>query len=443
MKTKTNLKAGGSEHDVEYERHPDKRLARTGSSALGRVMRRWALGILPIAFFSASRTGWAQDSAATIPIPSTVLERCRAALALAEGMPPEERPTEILRGCKDLYAEKGCRDAVERAAEAEPSKRGSILLIGCRDAYCPSLSEPRPRICSQSIEKLGPKTSFEDWIEFQKAVFGRDLGTAYAKKLGNWKPGGPLEQAPPSTNTKNLLVVTVEVDGAHLAIEIGDQRWKLPRGPSDSDLSVVAHAVANLAGSAEKPRSVRVDAGKDVLLKELKAIMHLLSSSGFDRLETQILGKRESSTELGASATECKPKLLRPKVLWLVKPLLELRIKQHRDQFFEDGRWRGESSITPEVDRRFEALLKNRTPAGNEALAFLLTIYMGEHRGEEIVCEVINRGKRMLPLIRAVRECRPLTGIDPYPKILEGSGVLVEHAVKGLEAGESCRYEDD
>jgi hypothetical protein len=123
-----------------------------------------------------------------------------------------------------------------------------------------------------------------------------------------------------------------------------------------------------------------------------------------------------------AAAEVCQPKILRPPVLKLIKPLMELRIKQTQDELTEDGRWKGESPRTPEIEKRFESILSNRTKVGDEAVAYLLNVYMGEHPGEELVCEVTNRGKRMLPLIAAYAECTPLTGLEPLPQFVRGSG---------------------
>jgi hypothetical protein len=115
-------------------------------------------------------------------------------------------------------------------------------------------------------------------------------------------------------------------------------------------------------------------------------------------------------------ANDCKPTKLSDEAMKLIKPLMELRIKQNKEQFTEDGRWRGESQYTPEVEKRFCSILKNRSKAGDEVVAYLLNVYMGEHQGEELVCEVMNRGRRMLPLIEEYKRCIPLIGLEPLPK---------------------------
>jgi hypothetical protein len=126
----------------------------------------------------------------------------------------------------------------------------------------------------------------------------------------------------------------------------------------------------------------------------------------------------------------------------VVKALMALRIKQSSDQFTDDGHWKGESPHTPEIEKLFEQLLRNRTRTGDAALAYLLNVYMGEHSGEELVCEATNRGKRMLSLIDAYSSCTPLTGLEPLPKFVQGSGSLPGMAKSRLLSGEKCEYDD-
>jgi hypothetical protein len=68
---------------------------------------------------------------------------------------------------------------------------------------------------------------------------------------------------------------------------------------------------------------------------------------------------------------------------------------------------------------------------------------MGEHQGEELVCEIINRGTRMVPLVKAYQSCQPLTGLGPFPRFVTmGSRVLFKYALDGLASGKPCKYED-
>jgi len=144
---------------------------------------------------------------------------------------------------------------------------------------------------------------------------------------------------------------------------------------------------------------------------------------------------------LVALADDCKPPLLSDEALRLVKPLLEVRIKESKEQFTEGGSWLGESQYTPEVGKRFYSVLQDRSSAGDEAVAYLLNVYMGEHLSEATVCEALNRGTRILPLIREYRRCSPLIGLEPLPRFVQGSGVLPGYAEEGILKGRKCRYD--
>lgn len=122
----------------------------------------------------------------------------------------------------------------------------------------------------------------------------------------------------------------------------------------------------------------------------------------------------------------------------VLKPLMQLRNRQVADEFTPDGRWIGASPVAGEVEERFYSILGDRSSAGDEALVYLLTVYMGEHPGSELVCEAANRGKRLLPLIRSYRECQPTVGAEPLHKYVQGSGVLTEDAIQAIESGAHC-----
>ena len=141
-------------------------------------------------------------------------------------------------------------------------------------------------------------------------------------------------------------------------------------------------------------------------------------------------------------AVECQPQPMTQDVAALVKPLMQLRDRETRENYDADGRWTGKSKLHPEVEKKFEALLSNRTKAGDQALAYLLTVYLGEGPGEKLVCEVINRGKRMTPLIRAAASCAPVIGIEPLHKFVQGSGHLPAMALEGIKSAKPCKYEE-
>ena len=133
---------------------------------------------------------------------------------------------------------------------------------------------------------------------------------------------------------------------------------------------------------------------------------------------------------------------LSPGAVALLKPLMQLRNRQATDEFTPDGRWRAPSPVASEVERRIYAILKNRTPAGDEAVAYLVTVYMGEHFGEEIYCEAVNRGKTILPLVRAFRANQPAVGAEPLHKFVRGESYFGGDVVASLRKGERCELDE-
>jgi hypothetical protein len=140
-------------------------------------------------------------------------------------------------------------------------------------------------------------------------------------------------------------------------------------------------------------------------------------------------------------AEDCKPPALSHQAYWIVRPFMELRIKQVREQYTEDGLWRAESRYTPKVNKWFNAILRDRSDAGNEAVAYLLNIYMGIGDSERLVCNAIDRGSSMLPLLKTFNQCRPEIGLEPLPTLVIGSGFFGQQAEGCLAKGEMCPYE--
>jgi hypothetical protein len=119
---------------------------------------------------------------------------------------------------------------------------------------------------------------------------------------------------------------------------------------------------------------------------------------------------------------------------------MQLRIKQAQDEFTADGHWIKESAVTPAIDNKIGQVLADHTQAGDEAVAYLLTVYMGEETAEELVCEVIDRGKRMVPLVRLFQAKQPPIGLEPLPKFVRGSGYLPGMVLKGIASGKGCSW---
>jgi hypothetical protein len=136
--------------------------------------------------------------------------------------------------------------------------------------------------------------------------------------------------------------------------------------------------------------------------------------------------------------TTCTHSLLPAPALALVKPLMQLRDREADDEFTADGHWKKESPIAPQVNDAFERILHDRSTAGDQALVYLLHVYLGEDRGEEIECELINRGKKILPLIHQYEECTPTTGLEPYGKWVTAKESLSGFAIHGITTADAC-----
>ena len=141
-------------------------------------------------------------------------------------------------------------------------------------------------------------------------------------------------------------------------------------------------------------------------------------------------------------AGDCIPEMLPPDALAIIKPYVQELTLATKEEYTDNGAFKGSSPHREKAYQMFCSILKNRTPEGDKAVAYLLNIYVGEHSGEELVCEVINRGRRILPLVKKYSECIPLTGLEPLHEFIQGSGVLPGYAIEGINKGERCQNVD-
>jgi hypothetical protein len=139
-------------------------------------------------------------------------------------------------------------------------------------------------------------------------------------------------------------------------------------------------------------------------------------------------------------AQECRPEELPQDARELLRPIVEARTRQPDDRP-TDRRSTAEKPGARELRGALQKVLDDRSPAGDQALAWLLTIDLA-NGAEEVVCEVVNRGSHMAELVRAFRDCPPQTGLEPLPEKLRGSPLYAKTALEGLERGKPCVYED-
>ena len=125
----------------------------------------------------------------------------------------------------------------------------------------------------------------------------------------------------------------------------------------------------------------------------------------------------------------------------ILRPYLSELIAATNSEFDTNGVFLGSSPHRERADSLFEGILATDSPAADESIAYLLFIYVGEHPGEELVCDAARRGKRMLPIIERFSKQLPPTGLEPYPKFIKGSGALPPEALRLIKAGQTCDAE--
>ena len=126
----------------------------------------------------------------------------------------------------------------------------------------------------------------------------------------------------------------------------------------------------------------------------------------------------------------------------LVRPYLKEYMAAIEDEFVYDseGNFVGPTPHWKETERLLDELLRDQSTDADQAIAYLLFFYTGEHPGSQIVCEASRRGDRILPVIEAYQESLPKTGLEPYPEAIQGSGILVDDALKLIRDGKSCQH---
>ena len=92
------------------------------------------------------------------------------------------------------------------------------------------------------------------------------------------------------------------------------------------------------------------------------------------------------------------------------------------------------------LDDAVEAVCNKRTPASDEALAVLLQFYVGEHSSEDISCELVHRGRRVLPFLEKYHGRQIVVpGVDMSRT--EPLDTLYEEVRHRIRAGEKCERE--
>ena len=122
----------------------------------------------------------------------------------------------------------------------------------------------------------------------------------------------------------------------------------------------------------------------------------------------------------------------------LLSPYLHELIASRADEFDSGGHFRSPSPHAPIAAILFANILKNGTPVGDSAVAYLLFVHNTGNSADDLVCEVAARGGRIVPLIESYASALPPTGLEPLPKGIMSAGVLVPDALAMIGRGEHC-----
>jgi hypothetical protein len=142
-------------------------------------------------------------------------------------------------------------------------------------------------------------------------------------------------------------------------------------------------------------------------------------------------------------ASPAPPPRLSASAAALLRPVISEYLA-HAEEFDTSGRSLGlESPHRAVFEERCERLLATKGHAADEAIAALMCFYVGEHWGEELMCETLRRGKRMVPYLRRFLHEVPVTGLEPKDGgTFTSAYPTSEEVLRRIEAGdEPCKWE--
>lgn len=116
------------------------------------------------------------------------------------GPAPAGQPSDaavVSKACAALYKERACRDAMIKYDEPPAEQRSSAVLKACARAYCPTLSAPKPAVCSHVDNVPEDLQQFQEWAELRNAILTRDIGPAATQLVTNPPRRRPPGVAPP------------------------------------------------------------------------------------------------------------------------------------------------------------------------------------------------------------------------------------------------------
>ncbi|MEJ7731556.1 MAG: hypothetical protein WKG00_20375 [Polyangiaceae bacterium] len=124
----------------------------------------------------------ASAAASAVPLPADPIDACIEVMR-REATPAADAASEarVAKACAEVYKNPVCRDAHDRYDSRPVEDRAMTVTERCRAAYCPSLPEPKPKLCAEEIPAVQDITRF--WFELRIAIWRHDLGEDVARKL--------------------------------------------------------------------------------------------------------------------------------------------------------------------------------------------------------------------------------------------------------------------
>jgi TonB family protein len=91
----------------------------------------------------------------------------------------------------------------------------------------------------------------------------------------------------------------------------------------------------------------------------------------------------------------------------LAAQVLNARVKALKENGFDPS--------SEEVEKRLATLFGNPDKEADEAGVILMSFYLGEHNGEELYENLVNRGPRIIPLLEHYTQQEPTSLLQQYP----------------------------
>lgn len=155
--------------------------------------------------------------------------------------------------------------------------------------------------------------------------------------------------------------------------------------------------------------------------------------------DTSVLAHADAGRAAAATALAVSVEPPSPEVLRILRPMVEDRIRARADVSDSAG-WVRESPFTKAYLASLDTIMTRRDPLGDEAVVAARRIYFGEHAAHTLDCEIMDRGPRMLPLVRRFGPQLATTWFPELPADLALDTSFTADLIVALDAGDTCGW---